>query len=62
MINWIDNADYDDLLSKNRFAPSGSKFFQGKVGDYFLAKMKEVRAKIGDAEHSATSKRIGWGP
>lgn len=60
MKKWIDNASYGQLLSKWRFAPVGDPFFQGEIGDYYSEKMAEKRREVGDAEHVATSKRIGW--
>lgn len=57
---WIDNATYQQLLSKWRFAKSGDPLLQGETGDYFAERMKILRAEIGDAEHTAISKEIGW--
>lgn len=62
MIKWIDNATYEQLLSKWRFAPAGDPFFQGDVGDYYKAKMSERREEIGPDASAAASKRIGWEP
>jgi len=56
----IDQMSYDHMLYLWRFEPVGSRWFQGFTGDYFAAKMKEKRAEIGAAAHSATSKQIGW--
>ena len=58
---WIDNASYEDLLRKWRFAPAGSPFFQGEVGQYFVLIMGKKRKEVGDAEHTRASKAIGWG-
>lgn len=60
-LRWIDEADYDSLLKRWRFAPIGSVWFQGKVGEHFAETMKRRRAEIGDEEHTAASKRVGWG-
>jgi hypothetical protein len=58
---WIDNADYEQLLSKCRYAPAGDPFFAGEVGDYYLKVMAERRAAPGgNAAHVAASKAIGW--
>jgi hypothetical protein len=56
---WIDNADYESLLYRWRFAPVGDTFFQGDTGDYF----KKVMAEKRDADpggHVRASKNIGW--
>lgn len=60
MIEWIDNATYDQLLSRWRFSPIGSPFFSGKVGVHFTEVMRKRETEVGDAEHTAASKRIGW--
>lgn len=60
MKQWIDSATYAQLLDRWRFAPAGDPWFQGEIGDYYVRVMGERRKAVGDAEHSATSKRIGW--
>ena len=57
---WIDNASYKSLLSKWRFAPSGDPLLSGEAGDYFAARMKELKEKMDPAEHTRISKAIGW--
>ncbi len=59
MIEWIDNADYESLLSKNRFAPAGDLFFQGEVGKHFMKVMGEKKA-ADPAGAVQASKNIGW--
>jgi hypothetical protein len=57
---WIDNANYEQLLRRWRFAPTGDLMFQGDTGDYY----KEVMFKKRDAnpdEAVQASKNIGWG-
>ena len=61
MIKWIDSATYEMLLQKWRFAPSGSPFFEGEVGDYYSTKMREKREEIGINAAASASKAIGWG-
>ena len=56
----IDEMCYEAMLEKWRNAPVGHPMFQGEVGDYFTEVMKRKRAQVGDAEHTAASKRIGW--
>ena len=60
MIKWIDEASYTQLLYKIRFAPIGSPFFQGRVGEHFQKVCAKRRAEIGDAGHVKASKEIGW--
>jgi len=57
----IDAMSYEQLLSKWRFAPAGSPWFQGESGDYWGKRMNELRSLPGgDIEHTQASKRIGW--
>lgn len=60
MKQWIDNASYEQLLSRWRFAPIGSPWFVGEVGDYYVEKMGEKRREVGGAAHVKASKAIGW--
>jgi len=60
MKDWIDNAGYEELLSKWRFEPVGSPWCHGEVGKHLARVLREQRKKVGDAVHAATSKRIGW--
>ena len=56
---WIDNASYESLLSKWRFAPAGDPIFQGECGQYYSKVLAEKRsANPGGAV--AASKQIGW--
>ncbi len=57
---WIDEATYEDLLQKNRFAPIGDPLMIGDSGDYFIEAMRKKRAEVGDAAHVRASKSIGW--
>lgn len=60
MKEWIDNANYYQLLEKWRFAPSGSPWFQGEVGKYYTAAMEKKRSETPPGEQVAASKAIGW--
>jgi hypothetical protein len=60
MKSWVDNADYEQLLRKWRFAPVGDPLLQGDMGDYFSKVMFAKRDEVGNAVHVATSKHIGW--
>lgn len=57
---WIDNASYEQLLSRWRFAPVGDPVFQGDTGDYYAKVMREKKEQVGGAEHVRISKAIGW--
>lgn len=60
MKNWIDNASYESLLHKWRFAVVGDPFFQGEIGQYYSKILSERKNALKDGEHSRTSKAIGW--
>ena len=60
MIDWINNASYQELLQKWRFAPSGSEWFQGEIGAYYSKVMFAKRDQVGPAEATRASKNIGW--
>jgi len=65
---WIDNASYEELLRRWRFAPMGDPLFQGGVGDYYLKRMREKEQAMDATERlggpadnpAAASKRVGW--
>ena len=56
---WIDEASYEDLLRKWRFASVGSLWFQGEMGDYYAKVMAKKRDETADNGVSA-SKAVGW--
>lgn len=62
MKDLIDDSSYEELLRNWRFAPTGSAFFQGEVGRYYEEVMAKKRAEVGDEQHAAISKKIGWKP
>lgn len=57
MKKWIDNASYEQLLAKWRFAKIGDPYFQGEIGEYYSKVMNEKRK---NANHTQASKTIGW--
>jgi hypothetical protein len=57
---WIDNASYEELLQKWRFAECGDPLFYGEVGEYYQKVMFEKRDKISNEERVAASKSVGW--
>ena len=59
LIAWIDQASYEDLLRKWRFAPAGDPFFKDEVGRHYKAVMAQRRNEVGPKAHVAASKAIG---
>jgi len=57
---WIDNAGYEELLRRWRFAPIGDSFLSGEVGEYYMKKLNEKHDEVGNTEHTRVSKSIGW--
>ena len=55
--HWIDNASYEQLLQRWRFAPIGDKLFQGELGEYFSKVMAEKKK---ECDHVQASKNVGW--
>ena len=60
MKEWIDAASYEQLLSRWRFAPVGSPWFQGEVGQYYTKALHDKRTLVGDDEAVRASKNLGW--
>jgi len=60
MKQWIDNATYEQLLQKWRFAPSGDSFFVGEVGSYYTEVLSKKRNGLSHAEQVSISKRVEW--
>ena len=60
MKKWIDEAEYDALLTKWRFEPVGSPWFQGEIGKYYAEAMARKRAETHSDELVSASKRVGW--
>jgi len=58
MMKWIDDASYENLLRKWRFTPSGSPYFEGEVGEYYIKIMTEK--KEAHPNSVQVSKDIGW--
>ena len=58
MKQWVDSTEYEQLLSKWRFAPAGDPFFQGEMGDYYSKKMNEKREEVRPEAHTRASKSI----
>lgn len=58
---WIDSATYEQLLSRWRFEPVGSPWFDGEIGEYLTKALLAKRRAVGDGEHVRASKSLGWG-
>jgi len=54
---WIDEASYEELLRKWRFAELGNSIFAGESGVYYSKIMHEKKA---NCDHVQASKNIGW--
>ena len=55
----IDAMSYYDMLSKWRFAPSGTLIFQGESGEYWGKVMAHKRDE-NPAQAVQDSKDLGW--
>lgn len=60
MKEWIDKANYQELLNKWRFEPSGSQWFTGEISDYFKQVMFAKKDKLSPSEQVTASKNVGW--
>lgn len=58
--DWIDNASYEQLLHKWRFAPVEDSMFTFETGKYYAQVMGEKKKQISNSEHVKASKSIGW--
>ena len=55
-----DRQYIDSLLDRVRFAPAGSRWFRGERGDYWLARLRKLKAEPGgQSALVAASKEIG---
>lgn len=57
---WIDDAPYEQLLQKWRFAPCGDPMFQGEIGKYYSDVMFRKRDELPHEDQVAASKTVGW--
>lgn len=59
--NWIDNADYVQLLRRWRHAPLGDDaIFSGATGKYYSKVMNEAKSVLDHDERVGASKLVGW--
>jgi hypothetical protein len=59
MKKWIDESSYEALLSRWRFAPVGSPWFIGEIGQYYSEVMAKKREEIGPYDAARASKNVG---
>ena len=57
---WLDEASYEELLRRWRFAPSSDPLVQGDAGIHFQQVLDRRRKEIGTDEHVRISKKIGF--
>ena len=57
---WIENASYQSLLHRWRFAPVGDPMFSGDLGEHYKRIINIKRAIDGDEATIQASKSIGW--
>ena len=57
---WIDNASYEELLRRWRFAPMDDPMFRMDTGEYYRVIMNKRGSELDACERVAISKRVGW--
>lgn len=60
----IDKMSYEELLRRWRFHSVGASWFEGETGEYWAARIAELRHERpgGEEAHVQASKKIGWSP
>lgn len=58
---WIENATYEEMLRRWRFAPIGDPAFRGDTGKLFSKVLFEKRDKLSPDEQAQASKNVGCG-
>lgn len=53
---WIDEASYEDLLRRWRYAPPGDPIFVGETGQHYLEQMRARGSADLDAAVAASKK------
>jgi hypothetical protein len=57
---WIDNASYEELLRRWRFATANDSMFRGDLGEYYATVMFKKRDQLPPGEAAVISKKVGW--
>ena len=60
MKTWIDNASYEELLKKWRYAKSRDPFFFGEIGQHYKKVVGEKKSRLTHEQQVAASKSVGW--
>jgi hypothetical protein len=58
--DWIDTASYEELLTKLRQEPIGSKWLNGDVGNHLAFTLSVKRRQLTETERVAICKRVKW--
>ena len=58
---WVDEASYEELLMRWRFAPSTDTIFHGDLGRHFVQTMASKKNALAISDQVTISKRVGWG-
>lgn len=58
--DWTDNATYEELLKKWRFAKDGDPLFRCGMGRHFSDVMFKRKAALPPGEAARISKKVGW--
>ena len=57
---WIDDASYEEMLARWRFAAIGDQMFQGETGAYYAKVMHQKRDALSHSGQVSASKSVGW--
>lgn len=58
---WLEQASYEDILRRWRFAKVGDPTFFGQNGGDYIRAMDKKRAALPPGEAARISKKVGWG-
>ena len=58
--DWIDSANYIQLLERWRFNTSDDTIFHGESGKYYAEVMDQRKREIGQRAAVEASKLVGW--
>jgi len=57
----LDKLTYQELLTLNRYVPSGDALMSGVFGGMFVARLRAARDELTIEQQVAVSKAVGWG-
>ena len=60
MKEWINGADYEQLLLRWRDSSRDDPFFHNEIGDYYFKKIIDKREEVGEAEHKRVFDLLAW--